>query len=490
MTSRNSRTNRPTARSSRVPQSARAIRSARAAQSGRIASRSEVSSFSRNGSASSGAYRSAFKPGSQGRSANNAFGRQSAVGQYSRNNPAYSKKAKKMGRGKKIAIGVFAAVLIAVVGGGSAFALWINSINDQLNRGTKTEEELTALQDVLAPPTSYSEPFYMMLIGSDKRENSDEMGARSDTNIAVRVDPSNGLITLVSIPRDTMTDVDGYGTQKFNAVYNYGGAPATIREANQLLGIEISHYAEVNFEELVALVDAVGGVDVVVDEYIDDPDAGNIVIPEGEQHLDGEAALVFSRSRAYADGDFTRTANQRKLISALVEKVLALPVTELPGVIQKAAQCVTTDMSVSDIVSLAQQFKEKGDLTIYSGMVPSTTGYVGETSYVFTDETALRQMMRVVEEGGDPSTVEASGYIPEGATSGPSSAGSSGYSDSTWYDDGSSASAQGSGYDTSGGYVDDGSGNQGIDSGTLDGTDPGTVSGGGTETAPYSEEAA
>ena len=447
MTPRNSRTNRPAARSSRSPQSARAVRSARAAQSGRIASRSEASSFARKNAASSGGYRPAYTPGSQGSGANSAYSRQTGPAQYLRANPAYSKAArKKMSRGKKIALGVIAAVLVAVVGGGSAFALWMNSVNDQLNRGTKTDEELSALQDVLAPAQSFTEPFYIMLIGSDRRADDETMGARSDTNVVVRVDPTKNQITMVSIPRDTMIEIDGYGTNKFNAAYNYGGAAATIREANQLLGIEISHYAEVNFEELVALVDAVGGVDIEVDQRIDDPKAGDVVIEEGLQHLDGEAALTFARTRQYVDGDFTRTEHQRKLISAIVDKVLSLPVTELPGVIQSAARCVTTDLSVSDIIALAEQFKGEGAMTIYSAMVPSTTGFVDEVSYVFTDKTALAEMMRIVEEGGDPSGITASASAYSGSpsssssssgssSSSSSSSGSSDYSDYSDYDD-------------------------------------------------------
>ena len=215
----------------------------------------------------------------------------------------------------------------------------------------------------------------------------------------------------------TMIDIDGYGTNKLNAAYNYGGAAATIREASQLTGVSISHYAEVSFDELIDLVDAVGGVDVMVDERIDDTDADNttdhpenprIIIEAGEQHLNGEQALVFARSRAYVDGDFTRTANQRKLIQALVDKVLALPVTELPGVIQAAAKCVTTDMKVSDIVSLAQQFKDDGDLVMYSAMLPSITGYVDGVSYVFADEDKVTEMMKVVDQGGDPSGITGS----------------------------------------------------------------------------------
>lgn len=441
-------------------------------------------------------YRPAYVPGTQGPGANNAFRNQTGSTQYSRSNPMYSTQRKrKSGKGKKIAIGVCCALVVALVGCGTAFAIWFNNINTQLNTGDKSSEEIENINEQLVS-ASYDEPFNMLLIGSDKREGHDEDGARSDTNIVVRVDPVNNQATLVSIPRDTMIDIDGYGTNKFNAAYNYGGAAATIREASQLTGVGISHYAEVNFDALVGLVDAVGGVDVQVDERVDDPDADgttdnpdweHIVIEPGLQHLNGDQALTFARSRAYVDGDFTRTANQRKLIEALVDKVLALPVTEMPGVIQAAAQCVTTDLKISDIISLAQQFKNGGDLTMYSAMLPSITGDVDGVSYVFADEDKVTEMMQVVESGGDPSGITGSTsklaqkYSASTSAGTTSSSGSgshagndydaapanSGYGTYSGNDYGTDNSYSSGGYGTGAGYVDSSTSYGGTSGGTA-----------------------
>ena len=332
--------------------------------------------------------------------------------QYSRSNPTYQKKNRKRSRGKKIAIAVLAVVLIAFLGVGTAAALWVNNVNQTLTKGQKSDTELDEINDALVKTTSFDEPFYMMLIGSDARADDESMGARSDTNIVVRVDPTTNSAALISIPRDTMINIDGYGYCKFNAAYSYGGAAGAIKEASELLGVDISHYAEVDFDSLIGLVDAVGGVDVTVDTRINDPDADGsvigqkkIIIEAGEQHMDGETALVFARSRAYVDGDFTRTANQRKLIMALADKILSMPVTSLPGIVQTAASSITTDMSVMDLYSLATQFQDGGDLTITSCMVPSITGNYKGASYVFCDESALSTMMETIEAGGDASSI-------------------------------------------------------------------------------------
>lgn len=367
----------------------------------------------------SGGFRSVLSRDKKGSAANKAykkhieeFGQAGVSSQYSRYNQNYSSKAQKgMSVGKKIGIGVLCSFVIALIGVGTAFALYISGVSASLNKGDKSEEELQNIEDVLAAAQqkNFDEPFYVLLIGSDKREDDEDMGARSDTNIVVRVDPERNQLTMVSIPRDTMIEIDGYGTNKFNAAYSFGGAAGTIKEANELLGIKISHYAEVDFETLVDLVDACGGVDVEVEERIDDPKAGDVVIEEGQQHLDGEAALTFARTRQYVDGDFTRTSHQRQLVMALIQQVIDLPASKLPRVIQKGAECATTDLSLEDILGLALQFKNTGEITIYSAMLPSTTGEVDGVSYVFNDPELTAKMMEMVENGEDPSKLDTTG---------------------------------------------------------------------------------
>ena len=199
------------------------------------------------------------------------------------------------------------------------------------------------------------------------------------------------------------------------------------------------------------------------------------------QHLDGEAALVFARSRAYADGDFTRTENQRKLIQAIVDKVLAMPVTELPGVIEAAAQSVTTDLSVTDIINLAQQFQDEGDLVMYSAMVPSVAQYVNGVSYVFTDTGQLSKMMQVVEEGGDPSGITVSDEMLAEAIAAEQSGGYSSYS-SGYSSYGSGYSSYGSGYSSYGGGYGSGYGSGYVTSGGASGTYDSSAASGGYAT--------
>lgn len=403
---------------------------------------------------------------------------QGIMAKHDRHSAHYAAVARRRRRKRKVVTALVTVLVCLFVGTGVATAAFLDYVTNQLNHGDKSQAELDAITDVLSYHSNLTEPFYMMLLGSDARADDVTMGARTDTNIVVRVDPVDNKLTMVSIPRDTKIEIEG-STQKFNAAYSYGGAAGSIKAANELLGIRISHYAEVNFESLMALVDAVGGVDVYVDETIDDNDADldyrvqHNVIEEGEQHLDGQEALTFARSRAFADGDFTRTSHQRELIIALIDKILAQPITQLPTVIQKASSSVTTDLSIADIIALAEQFKDEGDLVVYNAMVPSYTQDIGGVSYVINDAEMTAEMMKVVEAGEDPAEFvsdKVGSYAPAEGSSGSWNGSYTG----SYTDTGTSSPTYSSGTGTSTGSGTSG----GSTGGTTTGS--GTGSGGGT----------
>jgi LCP family protein required for cell wall assembly len=326
---------------------------------------------------------------------------------------AVIQKSHKTKRNRRIAI-IVGCIVAVFLCAGVACAAYVSYLGDMLNKGDKTDDELAAIDDALTTTyeTSLDKPFYMMLIGSDKREGNESMGARSDVNILVRVDPETHTVNLVSIPRDTKIEIDGYGTQKFNAAYAFDGAAGAIKAAENLLGIEISHYAEVNFGELANMIDAIGGVTVTVeegegvdDEKCDDYDGKHYVIEEGTQTLSGAEALTFSRSRAYPTGDFIRQKHQRQVIQAVIDKVMNLSIDKIPAVITAACNCVTTDLSVTDIIGLAQIFANADDLKVYSAMLPSYTQNINGISFVINDEELTKEMMKLVAAGEDPSGI-------------------------------------------------------------------------------------
>lgn len=283
----------------------------------------------------------------------------------------------------------------------SILAAWLFSF---LN--TSFEDDDFKIKDELTE-TSFHEPFYMLLVGTDTREGKSYKlsDGRSDSCILVRIDPINYVVTMISIPRDTKITVDGY-TQKFNATYAAGGIKATIKQVKEMMGVDISHYAEISFNGLTDMVDAVGGVEVDVPQAISDPNV-DVYVPAGRQTLNGVQALSFSRSRHFGDGDFTRSADQRVLIEALINKAYHTDISELPNILRAAKNFVKTDLRLGDMIGLATQFMTADqEMKIYSAMVPSTTSSEDGVSYVLTDKSALKRMMKMVENGEDPLMVE------------------------------------------------------------------------------------
>ena len=336
-------------------------------------------------------------------SASEAVGNSGRYNDYSRNSAHYGKnKSKSEGPSLTKILGIALAALLVGVLGFAGFQVFKSNYKEQVNQQLRPESEAedTAAREVLTPTTS-RDPFYMMIIGVDVLDEGETQ--RSDTNIVARIDPQNGVISMVSIPRDTAINLEGYGTQKFNAAYAYEGIPGAIKAAESLLGVKISHYAVIDFSGMISLVDAIGGVDVDVPVYIDDPDAGAVTVEAGPQHLDGEHALVFARSRAYATGDFQRSANQRQLISAMLNRAMTLNTADLPRVIEAASECMTTDMSVTMLQDYALYFMNFENITVYSVMVPSSVAMSDGASYVVCDTAALLKVMQAVDAGEDPS---------------------------------------------------------------------------------------
>lgn len=312
--------------------------------------------------------------------------------------PILGRKEKQPLKRWMVALIVAITLAILAVAFAAAYAFYYsNTINQEISN--QNSDDAAAAEQLLTPVVS-DEPFWVLILGSDTRGEDDQ--GRTDTNIAARVDPKTGSISLVSVPRDTAIKLGDYGTQKFNAAYTYGGIAGAITATEDLLGIQISHYVQIDFAGLVDLVDAMGGVTLDVPMEIEDANAGGHV-DAGMQTLNGEQALIFARSRSYTTGDFQRATNQRILVEALMEKLFSMPATQLPDTIAQGAKSVTTDMNVYDILGYANAFKDNPDHTIYSVMVPSTTAESGGISFVVCDVDKLKQVMNAINKGEDPS---------------------------------------------------------------------------------------
>ena len=236
----------------------------------------------------------------------------------------------------------------------------------------------------------------ILIMGVDVRE--DDVG-RSDTLMVATVDPKYDKASLLSIPRDTRVRIYGYGYDKINAAYAYGGEPLTENTVENLIGIDIDHYVIVNVRSFVKIIDAIGGVDIYVPKrmYYEDPwdDDGGLLIDlyPGRQHMDGKTAVTYVRYRD-SEGDIGRIQRQQQFVEACIDKVTSPEIiTKIPDIIREVYNAVDTDMNFRELLELAGAVKAAQKNGLVTDMVPGYPLYIDEISYWIPDVEEVRYAM-------------------------------------------------------------------------------------------------
>ncbi|GAB35921.1 putative LytR family regulatory protein [Gordonia otitidis NBRC 100426] len=230
----------------------------------------------------------------------------------------------KLGRPRRIGRIILVILLVIVVGSVGLLFYY----DSKLHR-------VDALPGYAGRPTDTPGTTWL-IVGSDSREGltqqqkdnlatGDSDGSRTDT-IMLAYKARSGKAALISIPRDLYVPIPGQGNHKINAAYNFGGPQLLAKTIEQLTGIRIDHYAEIGFGGFDTLVDAVGGVNICIDQSLNDPKAG-LRLSKGCHDLNGQQALGLVRTRAFPNADLERVVNQRKFLSALMSKATS------PGVL-------------------------------------------------------------------------------------------------------------------------------------------------------------
>jgi polyisoprenyl-teichoic acid--peptidoglycan teichoic acid transferase len=198
------------------------------------------------------------------------------------------------------------------------------------------------------------DPFSVLMLGVDQREGD---RGRSDTIIVLTVNPNNNSVKMLSIPRDTRTEIIGKGFEdKINHAYAFGEVPMAIDTVENFLDIPIDYYVQINMEGFEDIVDAVGGVTVQNDL---DFSAGDFKFPVGEIQLSGEEALSYSRMR-YEDprGDFGRQTRQRQIIQAVIKEGASLSsLTNFSTIFSALGSNIKTNLTFDQMVDIQTNYK-------------------------------------------------------------------------------------------------------------------------------------
>jgi len=201
----------------------------------------------------------------------------------------------------------------------------------------------------------------ILVLGSDQRP--DEGGFRTDAMVLVTMNPSQGIVNMTSFPRDYYAYIPGWTVQRLNTAFVYGGFSLTQMTFEYNFGVRPEHYVMIGMNAFKEVVDSLDGVDVQVGQTLTDwrDHYGYYTVTAGNEHMDGETALWYARSR-YSTNDIVRNRRQQEVLEAIFHKLLSLDaVNRAPELYQAYVHNVTTDLSLDDIRPLLPLAAQLGD---------------------------------------------------------------------------------------------------------------------------------
>lgn len=204
------------------------------------------------------------------------------------------------------------------------------------------------------------------IYGVDSRDSSLGEGNRSDCIIIASINNDTKEIKLVSVYRDTYVDIDGYGLDKITHAYSYGGPELALKTLNENLDLNVTEFVTVNFDAVADAVDALGGIDINIQQdeisalksaIIDTSEhtglEGDFITDPGIHTLNGVQAVAYSRIRYTDGGDYRRTERMRTVIEAMFKKLKTKSLGEINNLADKILPEVYTNLDPNEIISLA-----------------------------------------------------------------------------------------------------------------------------------------
>ncbi|TMU84111.1 LytR family transcriptional regulator [Bacillus sp. BHET2] len=274
--------------------------------------------------------------------------------------------------------------LLMLIGGGVyAYSIYhsLNSAVETMHTPIDRDKSSKRTKEVTFKD---KEPFSVLLLGVDERENDK---GRSDSMIVLTVNPNKKSVKMISIPRDTLTDIVGHGTRdKINHAYAFGGVEMSMDTVEGLLDIPIDYYVKINMEGFEDIVNAVGGVTVNNDLNFS---YDGYSFKEGQLTLSGKEALAFSRMR-HDDprGDFGRQLRQREVIQGVIREGASVSsLWNFDNIFDALGNNVKTNLKFEEMVDIQKHYKSASkDIEQIQIKTGSGTKIDGIYYYVIPDE--------------------------------------------------------------------------------------------------------
>ncbi|WP_100010387.1 LCP family protein [Lentibacillus sediminis] len=224
----------------------------------------------------------------------------------------------------------------------------VTTMHEPLERDTNPER-----QEQISQIFTEKESINVLLLGVDEREGD---SGRSDTMILLSANPNTNSLKMVSIPRDTYVNIPGYGMDKINHAYAFGGVGLSVQTVEEAFDIPVHFYARVNMQGFEQGIAALGGVTVTNDTAFTQ---GGIEFPAGEIHLNGQEALEYIRMRKEDPrGDLGRNERQREVVTAAMDKAASFSsITRVGEILGILGENVTTNLDQGQMQTLFLNYR-------------------------------------------------------------------------------------------------------------------------------------
>ena len=308
---------------------------------------------------------------------------------------------------KVLVVVAVSLLLLAGLGVGGSW-LYLRSLDDNIERVdvfTEIEGER---------PVATEGALNILMLGSDSRDpenaavsaenerNPTEGGDyRADTIILMHIPSSQQEAYLISLPRDLWVTIPDHGEAKLNAATAFGGVPLMVETVEDYTGVRINHVMLIDFGGFVEVTDALGGVDMYIEETITSIHGDRRTFEQGNQHLNGEEALDYVRQRyQFPDGDFTRMRHQQQFLRALMDKAASSGTLTNPAKLNDFLQTATETLTVDEefsLTSVAWDFRHlRSDNLTFLTSPHAGTGNIAGQSVVLSDDEAAAELYEAV----------------------------------------------------------------------------------------------
>jgi len=315
--------------------------------------------------------------------------------------------ARKKSKKKLILLSILALILLSII----SIGVYGFSLLGKINRTkiSNKDEDLGISKEVKDKIDSHKNAkdiVNIALFGLDQRDI--KANGHSDSIMVLSIDKANKKLKVFSIMRDSYVYIDGRGNDKINHAYYFGGPQLAIKTINENFALNIRDFVTVNFFGLEKVIDHLGGVEIdvkeaeipVINGYINElskiqEKTAKHLTKAGKQNLTGMQAVAYSRNRYTGRGDYERTERQKRVLDALVNKVMAQGVTKYPGLVSELLPYVNTSLSNTEIINLGLDFIKLGNIKLEQERFPTDKYARGETInsiwYLVFDREATKE---------------------------------------------------------------------------------------------------